>query len=150
MSTVVGARGLRANLLIQLTVTGLAIQTDGREYSGVLQSVDGFWISAQVFTGDFSNSYFHSFEAPGRNVYATIVLSEVSHYPTEPDMGRRASAYISWWTAYGPDGKLFAPSPNSMGRTQNAVAVRNCGSLEFRLEVSNWVVATAQISIFQF
>ena len=51
--------------------------------------------------------------------------------PTEPDMRRRASAYISWWTAYGPDGKLFGPSPNSMAPTQNAVAVRNCGSLQF-------------------
>jgi len=116
----------------------------------VLKSVDGFWISAQVFTGDFSNSYFHTFLAPGQNIYATISLSEVNHYATEPDLGRRASAYISRWTAYGPDGKLFAPNPNSMGRTQNAVMVRNCGSLQFNLDVSNWVVATAQINIFQF
>jgi hypothetical protein len=116
----------------------------------MLKSVDGFWISAQVFTGDFSNSYFHAFEAPGRNIYATIVLSEVDHFATEPDLGRRASAYILHWTTFGPDGILVAPSPNSMGRTQNAVAVRNCGSLEFRLDVSNWVVATAQISIFEF
>ncbi len=116
----------------------------------MLKSVDGFWISAQVYTGDFSNSYFHFLEAPGQNVYATISLSEVNHYPTEPDMRRQASAYISWWTAYGSDGKLFAPHPNSMGRTQNAVMVRNCASLQFNLDVSNWVVATAQINIFQF
>lgn len=116
----------------------------------MLKAVDGFWISAQVFTGDFSNSYFHFFAAPGKTVYATISLSEVNHYPTEPDMRRQASAYISWWTAYGPDGKLFAPSPNSMGPTQNAVAVRNCGSLQFDLAVSNWVSATAQINIFVF
>jgi hypothetical protein len=36
-----------------------------------------------------------------------------------------------------------------MGRTQNAVMVRNCGSLQFNLDVANWVVATAQINIFQ-
>jgi hypothetical protein len=116
----------------------------------LLRSVDGFWISARVFTGDFSNSYLHVFEAPGKNVYATISLSEVNQLPIDPDMRRGATAYISWWTAYGPDGKWFAPFPNSTGHTQNAVAVCNCGSLEFRLDVSNWVDATAQINIFQF
>jgi len=116
----------------------------------MLQSVDGFWISARVNTGDFSNSYFHAFEAPGRDIYATIALSEVLHFATEPDMTRRAGAYIARWTAYGPDGKLFAPSVNSAGRTQNAVAVRNCGSLEFHLDVANWVFAIAQITIFEF
>ena len=116
----------------------------------MLLSVDGFWITAQVFTGEFSNGYFHVFDLPGQNVYATISLSGVDHFPTEPDMERRVSAYIAWWTEYGADGKLFAPSPNSMGRAQNAVVVRNCGSLEFRLDVANWVVATAQINIFQF
>ena len=115
----------------------------------MLNSVDGYWISAQVFAGDFSNTYFHVFPEPGRDIYASISLSEVSHYATEPDQGRTASAYISWWTTYGPDGKLFAPSPNSMGRTQNAVMLRSCGSLQFNLDVSNWVFATAQISIFQ-
>jgi len=116
----------------------------------VLQAVDGYWISASVYTGEFSNSYFHSFEAPGRDIYATIALSEVDHYPTEPDMARRTSAYIARWTTYGPDGKLFAPSFNSTGRTQNAVVVRNCASLEFRLDVANWVFAIAQITIFEF
>jgi len=43
-----------------------------------------------------------------------------------------------------------APEPNSMGRTQNAVRLRNCASLEFELEVSQWVSATAQINIFKF
>jgi hypothetical protein len=116
----------------------------------MLRSVDGFWISARVFTGDFSNSYFHAFEAPGRNVYATISLSEVNHFPVEPDMERQAVAYIARWTAYGPDGKLFSPARTDLGRAQNAVAVRNCGSLEFRLDVANWVDAAAQINIFQF
>ena len=115
----------------------------------MLNSVDGFWISARVFTGEFSNSYFHFFPEPGHDVYATIVLSQVDHYPTEPAMERRAAGYISWWTEWGPDGVLVAPSPNSMGRTQNAVTVRNCGSLQFNLDVANWVVATAQINIFQ-
>src|SRR5688572_25478337 len=122
----------------------------GQESVGVLKQVDGYWISARVFTGDFSNSYFHVFEAPGQDIYATISLSEVNHDPTEPDMRRRASAYIESWTVYGGDGKLTAPFPNSAGRTQNAVAIRNCGSLLFRLDVSNWVSATAQVNIFQF
>jgi hypothetical protein len=116
----------------------------------MLLSVDGFWITAQVFTGEFSNSYFHVFDRPGKNVYATISLSGLDHFPVEPDMQRVASAYISWWTVYDKDGKLLAPSPNSMGRTQNAVVVRDCGSLEFHLDVANWVVATAQINIFRF
>lgn len=115
----------------------------------MLDSVEGFWISARVFTGEFSNSSFHFFPEPGRDVYATIALSEVNHFPTEPDMERRASAYIFRWTEWGPDGQLNAPFPNSMGRTQNAVLVRNCGSLQFNLDVANWVVATAQINIFQ-
>jgi hypothetical protein len=120
-----------------------------RRGTPVLSSVEGFWISARVFTGEFSNSSFHVFPGPGRDVYATIGLSEVNHFPTEPDMERRASAYISWWTEWAPDGELVAPFPNSMGRTQNAVMVRNCGSLQFNLDVANWVVATAQINIFQ-
>ena len=115
----------------------------------MFNSIDGFWISASVFTGDFSNSYFHAFPAPGQDVYATISLSEVNHYPTEPDLLRTAAAYISWWTVYGPEGKLVAPSLNSMGRMQNAVMVRNCGTLQFNLDVSNWVQATAQINIIQ-
>ena len=115
----------------------------------MLTAVDGYWITSRVFTGEFSNSYFHVFPAPGVDVYATIGLSEVNHYPTEPDMERRASAYISRWTEWGPDGVLVGPTPNSMGRTQNAVMVRNCGSLQFNLDVANWVVATAQINIFQ-
>jgi hypothetical protein len=115
----------------------------------VLKSVDGFWISAQVFTGTFSNSYFHTFPAPGQDIYATISLSELNHYPTEPDMRRSAAAYISWWTTYGSDGALLPPSSNIMLRAQNAVMLRNCGSLQFNLDVSNWVVATAQINIFQ-
>ncbi len=115
----------------------------------MLDSVDGYWLSAQVFTGDFSNSYFHVFERPGVDVYASIALSEVSHYPTEPDMRRRACAYISWWTTYGPDGVFVAPNPNSSGPTQNAVLVRGCASLQFNLDVSNWVFATAQINIFR-
>jgi hypothetical protein len=119
-------------------------------YQTVLKSVDGYWISARVYTGDFSNSYFHVFPAPGPDIYASISLSEVRHYPTDPDMDRGASAYIYRWTTYGPDGKLVEPSTNSMGRTQNAVMLRNCGSLQFNLDVSNWVVATAQINIFQF
>lgn len=115
----------------------------------MLNRVDGYWISARVFTGEFSNSFFHVFPQPGVDVYATIGLSEVQQFPTEPAMERRASAYISRWTEWGPDGVLVAPSTNSMGRTQNAVMVRNCGSLQFNLDVTNWVVATAQINIFQ-
>jgi hypothetical protein len=122
---------------------------DGEENQTVLTSVDGYWISAQVFTGDFSNSYFHAFPAPGRDVYATISLSQVNHYPTEPDLARSVSAYISWWTVYDADGKLIPGEPNSMGVTQNAVMLPRCGSLQFNLDVSNWVVATAQINIFQ-
>lgn len=116
----------------------------------MLQSVNGFWMSARVLTGDFSNSYFHVFESPGKNVYATISLSQVNHFPVEPDMRRRATAYISWWTTFGPDGEVVGPFPNSAGTTQNAVAVRNCNSLLFNLDVSNWVEATAQINIFEF
>ena len=116
----------------------------------MLRSVDGFWLSARVFTGDFSNSYFHAFEAPGKNVYATISLSQVNQFPVDPDMRRRTSAYIARWTTYDPNGNIVAPSPNSAGITQNAVAVRNCSSLMFHLDVSNWVDATAQINIFEF
>lgn len=115
----------------------------------MLKSIDGFWISASVFTGDFSLSYFHAFPAPGPDIYATISLSEVNHHPTEPDMRRRALAYIAHWTSFDLDGKLVAPETRSMGHTQNAVRVRNCGSLEFHLDVSNWVEATAQINIFE-
>jgi hypothetical protein len=114
-----------------------------------LRSVDGFWITAQVFTGEFSNSYFHVFERPGQNVYATIALSGLDHFATEPDMERHASAYIARWVVYDSDGNFVAPFPNSMGRAQNAVAVRNCGALEFRLDIANWVDAAAQINIFQ-
>ena len=118
----------------------------------MLKSIDGFWISAQVFSGSFSNSYFHIFPSSGHNVYATISLSEVTHYPTEPDLERSAAAYISWWTSYGLDGKQNAPSPEPKPteRTRNAVVVRDCGSLQFNLDVSNWVAATAQINIFEF
>jgi hypothetical protein len=116
----------------------------------VLRSVDGFWLSAAVFTGDFSNTYWHDFAKPGKNVYATISLSQVNHFPVEPDLRRRASAYISWWTAYSPDGKVIGPSFISAGATLNAIAVRNCNSLLFTLDVSNWVEATAQINIFEF
>ena len=42
----------------------------------MLRSVDGFWIRAAVYEGSFTNSYFHFFEPPGQNVYATISLSE--------------------------------------------------------------------------
>jgi hypothetical protein len=115
----------------------------------MLLSVDGFWITAQVFTGEFSNTYFHVFDRPGKSVYATISLSSLDHFSVEPGM-RRASAYIARWTVYGPDGEFIAPFPNSMGLTQNAVVVRDCATLEFRLDVANWVVATAQINIFQF
>ncbi len=114
----------------------------------MLLSVEGFWMTAQVNTGEFLKGYLHTFDGPGHNVYATISLSGLDHFAT--DMPRRASAYIAWWTEYGADGKLFPPYPNSMGRAQNAVFVRNCGSLYFRLDVANWVVATAQINIFQF
>src|ERR1700687_5871991 len=116
----------------------------------MLQSVDGFWMSPRGFTGAFSNSYFHFIGSPGQNVYAPISLSGVDHYATEPDMERHATAYIARWTAYGPDGKLFAPSPNSMGRSENAGAIRDCASIAFHLDIENWVVATAQINIFQF
>lgn len=114
----------------------------------MLQSVEGFWISASVYTGAFSNSYFHFVGSPGQNVYATISLSGVDHHPG-PAMEREANAYIVRWTTWGPDGALVAPFPNSMGRTQNAVAIRDCASIEFRLDVKNWVDATAQINIFQ-
>lgn len=116
----------------------------------MLLSVDGFWVTAQVFTGEFSNTYFHVFDRPGQNVYATISLSGLNQFPTEPDLQRRASAYIARWTIYDEDGKFSDPFPNSMGPAQNAVVVRNCATLEFRLDVANWVVATAQINIFQF
>lgn len=112
----------------------------------MLPTVEGFWISAQVRTGDFSNSYFHVFDPPGRDVYATISLSDWQHFPMEPERQRRASAYIERWTQYAPDGRIL--TPDSMGLTQNAVLVRNCRSLEFRLLVVNWVSAIAQINIF--
>lgn len=38
-------------------------QFDQEDPHTVLQSVDGYWISARVFTGEFSNSYFHFFPA---------------------------------------------------------------------------------------
>lgn len=112
-------------------------------------SVEGFWIDAAIYgDGTFSESYFQFYEPPGQDVYATIALSRLDHYPT--DAAHFASAYIARWTVYGPDGTLFAPEPNSMGKAQNAIALRNCASLEFELEVTGWVEAAAQINIFTF
>jgi hypothetical protein len=116
----------------------------------MVRSVDGFWISAEVFIGDFSNSYYQFFDPPGPDVYATISLSQLNHSPTEPDLERRASAFIEEWVTYDADGKLVGPDPNSTGANQNAVYVRNCAAIGFRLDVSNWVSAIAQINIFQF
>jgi len=111
-------------------------------------SVEGFWIAASMFGhGTFSQSYFQFYEPPGQDIYATIALSGIDHFPSDTE--HSASAYIARWTVYGPDGKLVAPEPNSMGPTQNAIGLRNCASLEFELEVSQWVSATAQINIFK-
>jgi hypothetical protein len=117
----------------------------------MLTAVDGFWIRAVAFNeGSFRNSSFHFFETPGLNVYATITLSGVSRASSGSEHGLAAVASIIRWTTWGPDGKLVAPSPGSMGETQNAVVVRNCASLEFALDVRNAVDAIAQINIFRF
>jgi hypothetical protein len=120
-----------------------------QEKTEMLLSVEGFWIAASIFgDGTFSQSYFQFYEPPGQDIYATIALSRLDHYPGDAD--HFVSAYIARWTVYGPDGKLFAPEPNSMGRAQNAIGLRNCASLEFELEVTHWVTAAAQINIFKF
>lgn len=116
----------------------------------MVRSVEGLWISAEVFTGEFSNSCYQFFDPPGPDVYATISLSQLYHSPTEPDLERRASAFIEEWVTYDADGKFVAPDPNSTGHNQNAVFVRNCGAIGFRLDVSNWISAIAQINIIQF
>jgi hypothetical protein len=115
----------------------------------MLRSVEGFWIRAEVNEGNFTNSYFHFFEPPGQNVYATISLSSFDNSFPRSQLAFNAFAYIIRWTTYGSDGKLVGPFP-SMGHAQNAVIVHNCGSLEFGLEVTNNVDAVAQINIFQF
>ena len=115
----------------------------------MLRSVEGYWLSAQVFTGEFTNSYFHFFPEPGATVYATISLSEVKQYPMDREPVRDAAGYISRWAVYGPDGRLVGPNADSMGRSQNAVMIRDCGFIQFDLHVANWTVATAQINIFQ-
>jgi hypothetical protein len=114
----------------------------------MLQSVEGYWLNARVLTGEYAQNHFHVFPFPGRAVYATIALSGVNHFPTEPDLRRRAQAYIARWTVYDEVGNIVAPEPNSMGEHQNAAYVERCATLEFVLEVANWVDATAQVNIF--
>jgi hypothetical protein len=114
-------------------------------------SAEGFWIESSIFgDGSFSQSVFEVYEPPGRDIYATITLSGIDHFPN--DGQHFASAYIDSWTFFDADGKRVGVSSSSpgLGRAQNSIALRNCGSLYFVLEVANWTLAVAQISIFTF
>jgi hypothetical protein len=124
----------------------------------MLNTISGYWIRASVYGSDFYSQDFTTDLFPrGTNIYANISLSTYT-FTLGRNLGENlppyttavAKAHIYSWTFYNPDGTESQPQQLfNDGVYTNAVVIRNCAKITFRLLVMR-ADAVAQINIFTY
>ena len=117
----------------------------------MLQSIEGYDITVTTPSGMALSFTYPGFDGPlppGRTVFASIALSACE--PRDTTDPTAATAWITQWTVYNPDGTQSGPiGPAIDELDQNSVGVDNCATITFVLYGQN-TTARAQITVFVF
>ena len=124
----------------------------------MLQSIEGYYIAVTTSrvaatypaykTISFTYPGFDGPLPPGRTVFASIALSSCETQDTADPSS--ATAWITQWTVYNPDGTQSGPIRPAIDELdQNSVRVDNCATITFVLFAVN-ATARAQITVFVF
>ena len=123
----------------------------------MLQSIEGYYIAVTTSRVAITTPAYKTISftypdggplPPGRTVFASIALSSCETQDTaDPSY---ATAWITHWTVYNPDGTQSGPIRPAIDELdQNSVRVDNCATITFVLVASN-ATARAQITVFVF
>ena len=123
----------------------------------MLQSIEGYYIAVTTSRVAITTPAYKTISftypdggplPPGRTVFASIALSSCETQDTADPSS--ATAWITQWTVYNPDGTQSGPiGPAIDELDQNSVRVDNCATITFVLFAVN-ATARAQITVFVF
>jgi len=123
----------------------------------MLQSIEGYYIAVTTSRVAITTPAYKTISftypdggplPPGRTVFASIALSSCETQDTADPSS--ATAWITQWTVYNPDGTQSGPIRPAIDELdQNSVRVDNCATITFILFAQN-ATARAQITVFVF
>ena len=123
----------------------------------MLQSIEGYYIAVTTSRVAITTPAYKTISftypdggplPPGRTVFASIALSSCETQDTADPSS--ATAWITQWTVYNPDGTQSGPIRPAIDELdQNSVRVDNCATITFVLFAVN-ATARAQITVFVF